>query len=68
MSKCQLRTLTKDECAYNHALSKLWVRVEHSTGPFKRFRILSERYRYPINRYAAKISTVPGLFNIQTGF
>ena len=34
----------------------------------QRFRILSERYRYPKDRYADKISTVAGILNIQAGF
>jgi len=35
--------------------------VEHSIGRHKPFRILSERYCYPKDRYAAKISSVAGI-------
>jgi len=48
--KTKTRPLTKDERAYNHALSKFRVRVEHAIARLKSFRILSERYRYPRER------------------
>lgn len=66
--KTKARPLTKDERAYNHALSRFRVRVEHSIGRLKSFRILSERYRYPRGRYAVKISTVAGINNFAAGF
>ena len=66
--KTRARPLTKDERAYNHALSRFRVRVEHGIGRLKSFRILSERYRYPRDRYAVKISTVAGILNIAAGF
>ena len=66
--KTKARPLTKDERIYNHALSRFRVRVEHSIGRLKSFRILSERYRYPRGRYAVKISTVAGILNIAAGF
>ncbi len=66
--KTKARPLTKDERSYNHALSRFRVRVEHSIGRLKFFRILSERYRYPRNRYAVKISAVAGIINFAAGF
>lgn len=66
--KTKARPLTKDERAYNHALSKFRVRVEHAIARLKSFRILSERYRYPRGRYDVKISTVAGILNIAAGF
>jgi hypothetical protein len=66
--KSKARPLTKEERAYNHALSRFRVRVEHSIGRLKSFRILSERYRYPKARYAVKISIVAGIINIAAGF
>lgn len=66
--KPKTRPLTKDERAYNHALSRFRVRVEHGIARLKSFRILSERYRYPRDRYAVKISTVAGILNIAAGF
>lgn len=65
--KTKANPLTKDERAYNHALSRFRVRVEHSIGRLKSFRILSERYRYPRNRYAVKINTVAGIINFAAG-
>jgi len=66
--KTKTRPLTKDERAYNHALSRFRVRVEHAIARLKSFRILSERYRYPRGRYGVKISTVAGILNIAAGF
>ena len=66
--KTKTRPLTKDERAYNHALSKFRVRVEHAIARLKSFRILSETYRYPKARYGVKISTVAGILNIAAGF
>ena len=65
--KTKSRPLTKDERAYNHALSRFRVSVEHSIGRLKSFRILSERYRYPRARYAVKISAVAGIINLTAG-
>ena len=66
--KTKTRPLSKDERAYNHALSKFRVRVEHAIARLKSFRILSERYRYSRERYDVKISTVAGILNIAAGF
>ena len=37
--------LTKEEKDYNHALSRFRVRVEHTIGRMKKFRILNDRFR-----------------------
>ena len=66
--KTKKRPLTKEQRDYNHALSRFRVRVEHRIARLKSFRILSERYRYPRNRYAVKISTVAGIINLVDGF
>ena len=66
--RTKTRPLTKDERAYNHALSRFRVRVEHAIARLKSFRILSERYRYPRERYDVKISTVAGILNIAAGY
>jgi hypothetical protein len=62
------KPLTKDERAYNHALSRFRVRVEHGIARLKAFRILADRYRYPRPTYGAKISIVAGIVNIVAGF
>jgi len=49
-------------------LSRFRVRVEHSIARMKRFRILSDRYRYPRKSHAAKISIIAGICNITAGF
>ena len=66
--KSKKKPLTKDERDYNHALSRFRVRVEHGIARLKSFRILAERYRYPRDRYAAKISIVAGILNLAAGF
>jgi transposase len=66
--KSKKKPLTKDERAYNHALSRYRVRVEHSIAKLKSFRMLSERYRYPRPAYAVKFAVIAGIVNIAAGF
>jgi hypothetical protein len=66
--KTKKTPLTKEERDYNYALSRFRVRVEHRIARIKSFRILSERYRYPRDRYGVKISTVAGIVNLADGF
>jgi len=66
--KSKKKPLARDERQYNHALSRFRVRVEHSIARMKRFRILSDRYRYPRKSHAAKISIIAGICNITAGF
>lgn len=66
--KSKKKPLTKDERAYNHALSRFRVRVEHAIARIKSFRILSDRYRYPRSRHAEKFSIVAGIANLKAGF
>lgn len=60
--------LTKQEKEYNHALSRFRVRVEHSIGRMKKFRILADRFRYPRMRHTVKFSIVAGITNLVAGF
>lgn len=62
------KPLSKDEREYNHALSRFRVRVEHSIAKIKRFRMFSERFRYPRPTYAAKFTLAAGIVNIIGGF
>lgn len=62
------KPLTKDERDYNHALSRFRVRGEHAFAKIKRFRMFSERFRYPRPTYAAKFSLVAGIVNLIGGF
>ncbi len=66
--KSKKKPLTKDERKYNHALSRFRVRVEHAIARLKRFRILSDRFRYPRKSHAAKFSIIAGITNLIAGF
>jgi hypothetical protein len=66
--KSKHHPLTKDEKAYNHALSRFRVRVEHKIAQIKRFRMLSDRFRYPRPTHAAKFAIVAGIVNLLSGF
>lgn len=62
------KPLTRDERDYNHALSRFRVRGEHALAKIKKFRMFSERFRYPKPTYAAKFALVAGVVNIMAGF
>jgi IS5 family transposase len=66
--KSRNKPLTEDERAYNHALSRLRVRVENAIARLKPFRMLADRYRYPRNRYGEKVSIIAGIVNLAAGF
>lgn len=66
--RSKTKPLSAEERAYNHALSRFRVRVEHGFGRMKRFKIMAERYRYPRPRYHAKVAIIAGICNIQAGF
>jgi len=66
--KSKHHPLTRDEKAYNHALSRFRVRVEHAFAKIKRFRIMADRFRYPRTTYAAKFAIVAGIVNVLSGF
>lgn len=61
-------TLSKDQKEYNHALSRFRVRVEHTIGRMKKFRILNDRFRYPRARHSVKFSIIAGMTNTIAGF
>jgi hypothetical protein len=44
------------------------VRVEHAFAKLKAFRMLSDRYRYPRQAYAAKFAIIAGIVNLAAGF
>lgn len=66
--KTKKHKLTKDERAYNHALSRFRVRVEHVFAKIKSFRLFAERFRYSKATYAAKFSAIAGIVNLISGF
>ena len=51
----------------DHDAGAFGFRIGDEVGIF-RSRILSERYRYPRDRYAVKIRNVTGFLNIAAGF
>jgi hypothetical protein len=62
------KPLAKDEKEYNQALSRFRVKVEHALARMKRFRILSDRFRYPRASHAATFAVIAGIANIVAGF
>lgn len=60
--------LSKDEKQYNHALSRFRVRIEHAIGRMKKFRILSDKFRYPRATHSPKFAIIAGITNIIAGF
>jgi hypothetical protein len=60
--------LTKEEKEYNHALSRFRVRVEHTIGRMKKFRILNDRFRYSRHRHSVKFAIIAGITNLVAGF
>ena len=43
--------LTPEEKAYNRALSRIRIRVEHAIRRIKTFRVMGDRYRNPRRKY-----------------
>lgn len=50
----------------NKDLSKIRVVVEHAIGRLKVFKILSDRYRHPLNSYDSIFEVITGLVNFKT--
>lgn len=60
--------LTKEDKDYNHGLSSFRVRVEHAIRRIKTFRILADRFRYPLTAHSAKFAIAAGIANLMAGF
>ena len=60
--------LDQDEKDYNHALSRFRVRIEHTIGRMKKFRILNDRFRYPRAKHSVKFAIIAGITNLLAGF
>ena len=58
------RELTPEEKAYNRALSRLRIRVEHAIRRIKTFRVMGDRYRNPRRKYDLINDIVCGLVNM----
>ena len=57
--------LTLEEKAYNSAISKRRIYIEHINRYIKRFKILSSRYRNKRRRFALRVSLICGIYNFQ---
>ena len=62
------KPLDREEKAYNTALSRVRVKVEHVFAQIKTFKILADRYRNKRKRYGVKFSIIAGLVNRKNGF
>ena len=67
-NKTKKHKLTKDERAYNHALSCFRGRVEHAFAKIKSFGMFSELFRYSRATYAVKFSAIASITNFIAGF
>jgi len=66
--KSKNNTIDAEDKAYNTALSRLRIRVEHTFAQLKIFKILSDRYRNKLKRYGVKFNIVTGIVNLKNGF
>lgn len=62
------KPLTKDQKEYNRVLSSFRVLVENILARMKRYRILSDRYRYARSSHARKFAIIAGITNLMAGF
>ena len=62
------RPLSQDEKDYNHALSRIRVKVENVIRRLKVFRILAERYRNKRRGYGIKVNIIAGIVNLLMGY
>jgi len=58
-----LHPLSQEEKESNRKLSQLRIKVEHAIGRLKHFKILSERFRHPLDSYDDIFSVIAGLVN-----
>ena len=61
--KSKNKPLTKEDKAYNRALSSERVGNENAIGFIKRFKIVSERYRNRRKRFGLRFSLIAGICN-----
>lgn len=57
--------LTPEEKAFNSAVSKRRIYIEHINRYIKRFRILSSRYRNKRRKFGLRASLLCGIYNFQ---
>ncbi|MEZ5590251.1 MAG: transposase family protein [Gammaproteobacteria bacterium] len=59
----QYRPLDEEQRAYNRALARVRIKVEHVIRSLKIFSILAERYRNRCRRFALRVNLIAGLYN-----
>lgn len=62
------KPLNGEEKEYNHALSRIRVKIENILGQIKVFRIMSDRHRNKRRRYEIKFNIIAGIINLKNGF
>jgi DDE superfamily endonuclease/Helix-turn-helix of DDE superfamily endonuclease len=62
------KPLDSEDKAYNHALSRIRIKVENVLASIKVFRILSDPYRNKNKRYNLKFNIIAGIVNLKNGF
>jgi hypothetical protein len=63
-SKC--KPLTSDDIAFNSSVSSLRATTEHVIGFVRRFKIISDRYRYRRKRFALRFNLLAGICNFDS--
>lgn len=61
----KLNPLSKEDKAYNKALSSKRIIVENVIGKLKRFKIIKERYRNRRKRFFLRINLIAGIYNYE---
>ena len=57
--------LTRPQRRYNRELAKIRIEIEHVFAEFKKFRILSERYRNRRKRFGLRFNFMASLYNLE---
>jgi hypothetical protein len=63
--KSKNKPLTKEDKAYNRALSSERAGNENAIGFIKRFKIVSERYRNRRKRFGLRFTLIAGICNYE---
>jgi len=50
---------------YNKAISSIRMKIEHVIGRIKRFKIVAERYRNKLKRFALRFNLICGIVNYE---
>ena len=62
--KSKKKPLTKEDKAFNRAVSSQRVLNEHVIGRIKRFRIISDKYRNHRKRFALRFNLIAAISNL----